>query len=111
MTTFHGGPAQGKPLMLRRCPTFLRVVIADGKVDALDQIEDTPSSNETVHVYHRQPGAMMNAVHLNTGRKPGGGWFCRADYKLNDTQPSDNEARDSVLWRQWCERQVSQQNS
>lgn len=89
MTTFQDGPAQGKTLMLRRCPFFLRVVTKRGEIDALDQIGDTPSPAESIHVYLRQPGAAMNAIHLNTGRKPGGGWFARADYKLSPVQPPE----------------------
>ncbi|MGV3661342.1 MAG: hypothetical protein ACO1TE_14230 [Prosthecobacter sp.] len=108
MTTFHDGPAGGQTLMLRRCPLFLRVVIDGQTVDALDQVEDTPAPSEDVHVYVRQPGAMQKAVHVNTGRKPGGGWFCRADYKLHEIQPTDAQARSTGLWRQWCEAQAAQ---
>lgn len=43
MTTFTDGPAAETVLELRRAPKFLRVVRdADGTVDALDQLNDTP---------------------------------------------------------------------
>jgi len=103
MTTFLDGPAQGKTLMLKRAPFFLRVVIVGGQIDALDQLGDTPRKEEAVHVYIRQPGAMHNAIHLNTGRKPGGGWFSRADYKLSPVQPDDATARRTATWQRWCE--------
>lgn len=97
--------------MLRRLPLFLRVVISGTEIDALDQINDTPRADETVHVYVRQPGAMQNAIHLNTGRKPGGGWFARAEYKLSPTQPSDEEVRSTKAWRQWCQVNQPKKNN
>jgi len=103
MTTFQDGPAQGKTLMLQRCPFFLRVVTKRGALDALDQVGDTPSPAESIHVYLRQPGAAMNAIHLNTGRKPGGGWFARADYKLSPVQPPEPILRNNADWQAWCQ--------
>ena len=51
MTTFIDGPAKGQHLALKRAPRFLRVVVADGKWDALDQIEDEPRPGELVYAY------------------------------------------------------------
>ena len=112
MTTFIDGPAQGQILMLRRAPRFLRVVEKGGKFNALDQVDDKPAADEKIHVYEiqGQPGY----VHLNTGRKPGGGVFRPAPYALCSSQPNDEQARDTVLWRGWCyataERVTTEQN-
>lgn len=112
MTTFLDGPAQSKTLMLKRAPFFLRVVIAvSGEIDALDQLGDTPRADELVHVYVRQPGAQHNAIHLNTGRKPGGGWFSRAQYQLSPVQPDDATARRPPLWQKWCEAQAKSKHA
>ena len=36
--------------------------------------------------------------------KGGSGWFATGSYKLSPAQPTDAEARDTDLWRAWCER-------
>lgn len=106
MTTFIDGPAGGKTLMLKRAPLFLRVTKKHDEIDALDQLDDTPRRDEEIFVYVRQPGAMLKAIHLNTGSKPGGGWFSRASYKLSELQPLEMEMRTNEAWRVWCEDQA-----
>ena len=104
MTNFLDGPAKGQVLKLRRCPYFLRVVVktaADGKQewDALDQPGDSPDRDERLYAYRCKE--LRGWIHLNTGRRPGGGFFAIADYELIDPQPSDDVMR--LLWAQWCE--------
>ncbi len=103
MVTFTNGPAKGSPLELRRAPLFLRVVIGPrGKVDALDQLDDTPNDNETVHIYKRTSGV---AVMFACGR---GG--CRgtvaADYEhyLPVFGPTC-DFRNTDDWQAWCTKQ------
>ncbi len=102
MTTFKDGPAAGKTLMIRRAPYYLRVTShpIDG-VDALDQIGDTAKDDEMLTAYRviGTPGA----VHLNTGRKPGGGFYPVATYEMVAKQPMDAEMRTNAAWKTWCE--------
>lgn len=52
MTRFIDGPAEGVTLMLKRTPVYLRVVRnRQGKWDALDQLDDSPASDEEIFVY------------------------------------------------------------
>lgn len=98
MTTFQDGPASGTNLRLRRAPIFLRVVRAkDGKVDALDQLTDTPQPDEELFAYiiTSKPGWM----HINS--KKGGGMFAVVEYRLVQPQPSDAEMRVECNWDAW----------
>jgi len=99
---FLDGPAAEARLNLRRAPLFLRVVIdADGKVDALDQLTDEPTETEAIHVYRLVAGSVSRGFACSRGR--GCSQFVSADYRLHQTQPIDLQARDSVLWREFCE--------
>jgi hypothetical protein len=102
MTRFTDGPAQGQVLELRRAPVFLRVVRAGEKWDALDQLDDKPSDDETVCVYELvgEPGRM----HINATRRAGGcRWVTIAEYKLLEgEQPADAILRDAGAWRSWA---------
>lgn len=52
MASFLDGPAKDRSLSLRTCPHYLRVVVDErGKIDALDQVEDVPESEEQIEVY------------------------------------------------------------
>lgn len=104
MTSFTDGPAKDKVLQLKRAPVFLRVVIKGDTVDALDQVDDKPEPDETIHVYMRDGQAGF--VHLD-GRdaKTGKRWgktFATAEYKLYDVQPDDATLRDRAKWQEWC---------
>jgi hypothetical protein len=99
MTSFIDGPAKGKTLMLKRSPKYLRVVIDEaGKVDALDQLHDSPGENERVFAY-RVHGE-IGSVHLNMGRGRGG-FYPLAEYRLIPTQPADSVLRKNEAWRAW----------
>jgi len=105
MITFEDGPAQGQALTLSRAPFLLRVVIdADGTVDGLDQLTDTPKSTEAVHVYRRIADAGVAHVDRRdpkTGRRTGV-WMAFAKYRLARIQPTDAEARQTAAWQQWA---------
>jgi len=104
MTTFQDGPAKGQHLMLRRCARFLRVVEANGKWDALDQLHDEPRPEETLYAYEivGEPGMM----HLNAGRGRGG-CYPIATYRLVANQPTDADMRTTEAWHAWCVKRVS----
>lgn len=97
MSKFLDGPAAGSALMLRRAPVFLRAVIDEstGKVDALDQMDDTPGPSERVHVYRR----VGEPIHACV--RPGG---C---YELGDYRhvPDVDErlVRVTEDWRRWVD--------
>lgn len=100
MTTFEDGPAQGQTLKLHRAPYFLRVTLDGNQFDALDLLNDSPRLAEAIFVY--RVSAVPGAIHLNTGRKPGGGFYTLATYHLFERQPSDEVMRNSDLWEEWC---------
>ncbi len=103
MVTFVDGPAKGALLTLRRAPVFLRVVIDSGcKVDALDQVDDTPRPDEAVHVY-RLAGEVGTSIVCRRGK--GCQTSVSAEYRLNPSQPGTEVARDTGRWQEWCEKQ------
>ncbi len=102
MTHFEDGPAKGQTLMLKRAPQFLRVVEANGKWDALDQLDDKPEPQEKIYAYKRvgKPGM----IHINMGRKNHGGFFPMAEYRFCSEQPPDCGMRDKERWQWWCRK-------
>jgi hypothetical protein len=104
MVTLLDGPATGVRLMLRRVPLMLRVVQNTKTLDwdALDQLEDTPADGEAIYVYRCE--GITGSVHINTGRRPGGGFYQVATYKLWPEQPADAEIRTNDAWQAWCEK-------
>lgn len=99
MTIFNGGPANGKTMMLKRAPLYLRVTQAGVKFDALDQLEDTPRPAEKVFAYYRVKDA--GSVHIHA-RRGAGGFYTLATYALLDPQPTDAQMRTNAAWREWC---------
>lgn len=99
MTTFQDGPAKGQHLMLKRHAKFLRVVVADGKWDALDQPEDTPQPNETLYAYVVVGEIGMCHINRGGGR---GGFYAIANYRFVPIQPDQETMRDSSRWQAWC---------
>lgn len=101
MTQFIDGPAAGETLFLKRAPEFLRAVRnARGEWDALDQLGDTPASDETIVVY--QLDGPTGWCHINRGRH-GSGMFVTAQYRVLDPQPADDEVRSTTAWRTWAQ--------
>jgi len=108
MTTFTDGPAAGTVLELRRAPKFLRVVRdADGTVDALDQLNDTPKPSETILAYRLVKH--LGTVHLNRRDRHGrhtGGTLQFATYALIVPQPDDSDMRLNARWQMWAMEQM-----
>lgn len=97
MVEFQGGPANGKAIMLRRAPYFLRVVTGPrgGKLDALDRWADEPANEELVYVYRRIGKATGMWV------RPGGR-FAMAKYEFFEPQPDASALRETNAWRAWA---------
>jgi hypothetical protein len=97
MTTFTDGPAKGEVLALRRAPLLLRVVqsAVKGEWDALDQLADTPTPREKVHVYRRVGKAQW------VFWRPGGR-FAWASYSYEPVQPPADVTRDTAAWQAWA---------
>lgn len=105
MTTFEDGPAKGQCLLLERAPVFLRVVhVRMVHWDALDKTDDRPRDDETIHVY--RIASEVGMCHINR-RGGGGGFYTCARYRYVESQPSDEQVRDTSKWREWCLRQVA----
>ena len=107
IVTFLSGPASNANLELQRTPIFLRVVIdPDGKVDALDQLDDAAAPAESIYVY------VFSSKHgggFVCSRGRGGG--CRSlmlvRYRFFETQPADEILRDNARWAAWATEQAA----
>lgn len=103
MISFSDGPAQGVNLMLRRAPYFLRVTFDGKDWDGLDQLSDSPRSDEKVYVY--RINSFPTWCHVRASKPANSGVFMHADYSLFEPQPPDETLRDVVAWRKWTESQ------
>lgn len=100
MTTFHDGPADGRTLMLKRAPRFLRVVQSrTGTLDALDALDDKPAPDETIYAY--EITGTPTSIHIRA-RGNTGGFYTVADYRFYPNQPEDAEMRGAEQWQAWC---------
>jgi len=103
-TTFIDGPAKGEVLSLARSPILLRVVNVGDHFDALDQLDDLASSNESITVYRltAEPSVcFIDGRDPKTGRR----WGVRLSvgtYAVLPEQPDDATLRDNQKWRAWC---------
>ena len=100
MTIFNGGPANGRVLMLKRSPLYLRVTQDGRSFDALDQLDDAPKPGEKVFAYARVGAFGM--MHVNS-RKSCGGFFTFASYSFIEAQPIADALVEQEKWRQWCQ--------
>ena len=102
MFHFMGGPADGKALDLERAPLWLRVVVGPaGELDALDQLDDQPAAEETIHVYRCTYSSRGIACSPGRGCRP----FISARYVYHEVQPSEGTLRDRAAWKAWAEAQ------
>lgn len=106
MIRFLDGPAEGRDLMLRRAPHFLRVTTArrrgEVKVDALDQPDDEPTATETVHVYVVDPSTRSGYFLCGTRPRSASGRYASADYRhLPVDADVQQRIRDRDAWRRW----------
>lgn len=106
MITLADGPLAGRHrLALHRLPIYLRFVVDhEGKVDALNELEDKAATNETIHAYIKVSDD--GSVHINSrDRKTGkhnGGFFRIATYKYVAEMTDDATMRSNNLWQAWC---------
>lgn len=110
MVKFIDGPANGAELSLRRAPKYLRVVVGiNGLVDALDQKEDKPTKEESVHAYIQ----CWRSYHFGWMCTRNSGCFIVGDfnYKFMSEQPSDEVIRDLSSWEQWVESYDNQSSN
>jgi hypothetical protein len=96
VTRLLDGPAANTNLMLRRAPVFMRIVRdPEGKIDALDQLEDIPEPGERMYVYRSEPETFGMVFIRPGGRYEG------ADYRhLPDVDPEP--LRENTAWRTWA---------
>jgi len=113
MVRFLDGLAAGVVLLLHRAPPYLRVVRSvDGTWDALDQLDDMPAPDETIHVYRREGPASTVHVDYRRGRRgPSSAWYALASYRVVATQPGDEVVRSTPAWRGWCQTQAKMEVS
>lgn len=114
MTTFIDGMAKNTILSLQRAPVFLRVTMRfeQGKpvFDALDQLDDTPTPEETLFAYQVSGavgGAFIDGRDAKTGKRFGR-YEPIATYRLHHTQPADEIMRDNKKWGDWVLTQASE---
>jgi hypothetical protein len=110
MIRFLDGPAKEAKLTLRRTPVYLRVVCdPNEKWDALDQLTDTPASNEKLFAYKivsHDGAAFVDGRDSKTGKRFG---YCAqlASYSVVADQPDEATMRDAAKWRAWIEKRES----
>ncbi len=110
MITFLNGPAKGQSLSLTRAAYFLRIVHGPKGWDGLDQLEDTPAPDETIHIY--RAANTPSTVHVDgcTNGKRWSKWMVHGEYRLAIEQPDDATARNNPAWREWCQDQAKKGN-
>lgn len=99
MTNFIGGPVDGRILLLKRAPHFLRVVRGAMGFRALDQIEDTAAPDESISVYRVSGPVGENTVLLTPTSS---GTYKVATYVHQSPQPDDSLIRETTAWQSWC---------
>lgn len=103
MARFIDGPAAGVYLELRRAPIMLRVVCSGkGQWDALDQLDDLPLWNETVHVYRMRGDPIT--YHVCRSPRSKSGWHNDSEYVVWPTPPPDETLRDNAAWAAWTDQ-------
>lgn len=98
--------SRGRTLHLDRTPKYLRFVARGsdwGTLDALDHPADRVRAGETVIPARL---ASMGTVHMDrrvNGRHLGE-WHSTAEYEPCECCLTQEQLRDNVLWREWCEQ-------
>lgn len=107
MSRILDGPAGPTALANARAPRFLRLVIDDaGKVDCLDQLEDTPAAAERVHVYELELGTYHGVALVRMARPATCVPMATGDYRHRPDVDGET-VRETASWRAWCEAQVA----
>lgn len=100
MITFHGGPANGSILTLKRAPLLLRVVVdAEKNVDALDHFDDQPRPGERVFVYKLIGTPTSYRLY---GARDVTGWYVDATYHFAVIKVEAATLRSTAAWRRWA---------
>ena len=106
LSRFLDGPAGPTSLANGRSPVFLRVVIDPaGKVDCLDQLEDTPAKDETIHLYELVPGTDHGRALVMLARPRRCVWMASGDYRHRPDVDGET-LRETSAWRAWVEREA-----
>lgn len=99
MTDFLDGPAQGVSLLLRRAPVALRLVKnADGRWDALDQLNDEATDDEEIYVYV----LVSSPTQFHLRGRHVSGWWASGKYRLLESQPERKHLHPTDSWQAWC---------
>jgi hypothetical protein len=105
MSRLVDGPAAGTSLVNARAPWFLRIVIDEsGKVDCLDQFEDTPRADERVYVYETVPGTATGPALVRLARPSRCVWMQMGEYHHRPDVDGE-QLRETDSWRAWCQAQ------
>lgn len=80
---------------------LLRVVMSklNGRIDALDQLDDEPARYEDVYVYRRVTEPIHACVRSGKGR----GCYETADYEYM-ALASTEHLRNTEAWREWADQ-------
>lgn len=101
---FIDGAAQGVALTLNRTPMMLRVVVnSKGGWDALDELNDTPLLDETIHVYYTIH--TPSRVHVKAQTKKLSGWSLWLHYQ-EYRNPGDQHLRTTEAWNAWVDTKL-----
>lgn len=90
---------------LARAPLYLRFVyrIVDGRPawDALDQLDDHPSPDETIIAARRGEKGTVHVDGSKNGRRFAL-WYTTYQYHEFTEQPADDVMRDPAKWQAFC---------
>jgi len=103
MIKINDGPAEGKGLLLKRAPRYLRITVdAAGEVDALDQKNDAPRPDEKIYAYTMVEGTYFSGFACGSSIESG--YFVSAEYTICKEQPKDAVMRNLRRWERWVEK-------
>lgn len=109
MSSFRGGPLDGKTLSHSRAPLFLRVTVDGDVFDVLDLLTDEPKPQESVHVYRRVSEVMRSHLLFRGRLKHLTGWYEHGEYE--HVPDVDGESvRDTEAWRRWATAQTERRD-
>lgn len=95
------GPGQGQKFFAQRAPVLLRVVLNyDGRWDVLDQLEDEPTAQEEIFVYHQSSWMHVRA----NKRSDSGTYYEYTHWPIDNIQKSTLRYNDR--WRTWASLQL-----
>lgn len=88
MTTLLDGPAEGKVVVMRRHPHYIRIAwMPDATWEPLDLLDAVPDDDADLFAYSRPKGSPASA------------------YRMHVPQPAEFQLRDTAAWQEWCREQ------